>query len=363
MGATVQLTAAANRNYQFDHWEGDISGTANSVSVIMDKDKSVKAVFILKRGYLLIASVNPAGSGSIDPERGEYSEGTEVPVNASPNSGYKFDYWSGDINSLLPSETIVMNDRKNITANFKPLNKLTIEIDPVAAGTCSASADFFESGSKATITASPNSGFAFDHWGGNIGEETNLLDSSITVTVNENTRLTAYFTPLEMDIFKAQSQGFIEVIGHGSGYLGSIDVTITSKRNIKMSINIPRGTLFAGSLFVSKMINIEPRSILILPGSSKKVTLTTLGYEYNTLPGATDNLKPVDTPLPEALKNLLDMPEWAAAKFRVQQFSIFFITTPNAMSVAIGSGNAYSSPSQAEMTQINDLLQKAGFKT
>ncbi len=42
----IILTAWSNKNYRFDTWSGDLSGTENTTSLIMDADKSVTANFI-----------------------------------------------------------------------------------------------------------------------------------------------------------------------------------------------------------------------------------------------------------------------------------------------------------------------------
>ncbi|MGQ9680720.1 MAG: InlB B-repeat-containing protein [Candidatus Bathyarchaeia archaeon] len=45
-GTSVKLTAIANSGYVFDHWEGDLTGNTNPVTIIMDSDKTVTAVFV-----------------------------------------------------------------------------------------------------------------------------------------------------------------------------------------------------------------------------------------------------------------------------------------------------------------------------
>ncbi|HET6486808.1 MAG TPA: hypothetical protein VFH83_10335, partial [Spirochaetia bacterium] len=44
-GDKVQVTATANSGYTFSNWSGDASGTANPVTLTMDADKLVTAVF------------------------------------------------------------------------------------------------------------------------------------------------------------------------------------------------------------------------------------------------------------------------------------------------------------------------------
>ena len=45
-GDMVQLTAIPNnKNFQFAYWSGDLEGTANPETIIMDGDKTVTVTF------------------------------------------------------------------------------------------------------------------------------------------------------------------------------------------------------------------------------------------------------------------------------------------------------------------------------
>lgn len=44
-GTVVTVTATANAGYQFDSWSGDLSGSINPQTIVMDADKSVQATF------------------------------------------------------------------------------------------------------------------------------------------------------------------------------------------------------------------------------------------------------------------------------------------------------------------------------
>jgi uncharacterized repeat protein (TIGR02543 family) len=46
-GRSVTLTAAASAGYQFSSWSGDVTGTTNPVTIIMDSNKTVTANFII----------------------------------------------------------------------------------------------------------------------------------------------------------------------------------------------------------------------------------------------------------------------------------------------------------------------------
>ena len=68
---------------------------------------------------LLTSSTN--GSITLNPSGGLYTQGTEVTVSATPNSGYRFDSWDGDLTGTSSSMTITMDGNKSVTANFGPV--------------------------------------------------------------------------------------------------------------------------------------------------------------------------------------------------------------------------------------------------
>ncbi len=71
--------------------------------------------------YLLVVEVDPEEGGEVvvDPDQILYEEGTEVSLTAIPASAeWLFGSWSGDLISTNPVVTIVMDEKKVITANF-----------------------------------------------------------------------------------------------------------------------------------------------------------------------------------------------------------------------------------------------------
>jgi uncharacterized repeat protein (TIGR02543 family) len=67
-----------------------------------------------------ILTTNTVGSGSItaNPEGPLYLQGTVVTLTATPDLGWEFDYWSGDLSGTVNPTTITMNSNKNVTATF-----------------------------------------------------------------------------------------------------------------------------------------------------------------------------------------------------------------------------------------------------
>lgn len=66
---------------------------------------------------------------------------------------------------------------------------LTININPSGAGSISPSGGEYESGVQVTLTASPASGYTFDHWSGDASGTT----STITITMDSDKSLFANF--------------------------------------------------------------------------------------------------------------------------------------------------------------------------
>jgi hypothetical protein len=60
----------------------------------------------------------PGGEASSNPQGTYFEQGISIQLIASPNAGYHFAGWSGDINGLGNPRTIILDTNLNITANF-----------------------------------------------------------------------------------------------------------------------------------------------------------------------------------------------------------------------------------------------------
>jgi uncharacterized repeat protein (TIGR02543 family) len=193
-GAEVRLMASAASGYTFDHWSGAASGAKPGITITMDSDKSVTANFRTIT-YALTTNVSPSGGGSVSPSGGEYYSGVQVTLIASPASGYAFDHWGGGASGNTSKITVTMDSDKDITAYFRTgvsppgTYTLTTYVSPSGAGSVSPQGGQYASGVQVTLTATPASGYTFDHWGGSASGTT----PSITITMNSDKSLTAYF--------------------------------------------------------------------------------------------------------------------------------------------------------------------------
>jgi uncharacterized repeat protein (TIGR02543 family) len=118
-GTQVSLKATPNTDYRFNQWSGDIPqghDKDNPLTITMDSDKSITANFI--RQYTLTIAAGAGGTTDPSPGTYTYDSGTNIPLKATPDSGYQFSGWSSDASGTTNPITITMDSNKSITANF-----------------------------------------------------------------------------------------------------------------------------------------------------------------------------------------------------------------------------------------------------
>lgn len=116
----VTLLAVSDVESKFIGWEGAVTGTNNPITVTMDGNQNVTAVFSKYIYYSLV--VHTAGGGSVNPASGSYKEGSLVPVTATPDSGWEFKEWldeNGISIGSSPTIDITINSDTIITAVFR----------------------------------------------------------------------------------------------------------------------------------------------------------------------------------------------------------------------------------------------------
>lgn len=172
-----------------DAYEGiDIQGFSNGSSFIG---------WIIKNRFKLSASAvemvtittrcEPTEGGTITGggKKPKYTNGTLV---ATANSGYTFRQWSDGVTNS--SRGVTWDEDKVYVAQFDKIPdtyyNLTLNVSPSGAGTTSG-AGSYKAGTEVKISASPNSGYAFDRWSDG---DTNM---SRYITMTGNKSLTAYF--------------------------------------------------------------------------------------------------------------------------------------------------------------------------
>jgi uncharacterized repeat protein (TIGR02543 family) len=73
------------------------------------------------------------GTVTKTPNQTSYTSGQTVTLQATPNAGYTFSGWSGDLTGTTNPATLVMNANKSVTANFTATT-YTLTVNAPAAG-------------------------------------------------------------------------------------------------------------------------------------------------------------------------------------------------------------------------------------
>ena len=117
-GTTVTLTPTPDTGYTFTSWSGDATGTANPLTVTMNANKAITANFTATASAFTLTVTATHGTVEKNPDQAAYNTGTVVTLTPTPESGYSFTSWSGDVTGSSNPSTVTMNADKNVTANF-----------------------------------------------------------------------------------------------------------------------------------------------------------------------------------------------------------------------------------------------------
>ncbi|MBI5476013.1 MAG: hypothetical protein HY964_04675 [Ignavibacteriales bacterium] len=204
-GTMVTLTPVASTGYHFTSWSGDLPAgheSDNPLTVTMDQNRTITAGFAINMYTLNVSSTN--GNVDVNPPSGPYSHGIPVSLTATPNSGYNFIGWSGDVPSGHESDNplnLIMDANKNITANFG-INQIQVIVQSNPPGlsfdvdgtTYSATQTFiWTHGSNHTLgttspQTSPGTRYSFSNWSDGGAQSHSIAPTSnVTYTVNFQT--------------------------------------------------------------------------------------------------------------------------------------------------------------------------------
>jgi uncharacterized repeat protein (TIGR02543 family) len=158
--------------------------------------------------YTLIVDFTAGGAVTVDnvPIPGKailtYDAGTVVSLNATPDSGYQFVGWTGDvytIDNVHASETIItVNGDYSIMANFElpPPVRYSLNIIGPAYGSVTTPGEgrfMYEEGTVVNLVAEPASGYEFARWTGDVDTIANGNGALTTITMNSDYYICAHF--------------------------------------------------------------------------------------------------------------------------------------------------------------------------
>ncbi len=202
----VEIWAEANEGWFFVEWTGDIEyvidpASAETIVTMPADDVDLTAHF--EPTYTLTLVANPEEGGEVEGE-GDYAEGEEVHVIATPADNWMFVNWTDEAGEEVSDQAEFQypmpGEDVTLTANFTPqLFTLTLNADPAEGGDVDGDGEYAV-GEDVTITATPVEPFDFIDWTGDVGHVDNPESATATVTMPaENITLTANFQHISVE--------------------------------------------------------------------------------------------------------------------------------------------------------------------
>jgi hypothetical protein len=189
-GAEVSLEAVADEGYHFTAWSGDLSGSANPVSVTLTGDRTISVGFATNAYTLTLnGSHGQVKVNSVVhalPWSGSFSDGEIAGLEAVPDTGYHFTAWSGDLSGSVNPTSVTMVGDRTITAGFA-INSHTLTLNgshgQVKVNSVARVLPWsgsFSDGEVAELEAVADANYHFAAWSGDLTGSAN--PTSVTVT-------------------------------------------------------------------------------------------------------------------------------------------------------------------------------------
>ncbi|MBQ1573093.1 MAG: hypothetical protein IIZ78_18330, partial [Clostridiales bacterium] len=186
-GSQVILRAIPNQGYVFDSWwENNVEiSTSPEITFLATQDRTLYARFNALGQYTISTVSVPNAGGSVS-GAGTYYGGSTCTLEARPNGKYYFDHWSTSMGgaSISTSNPYIFTVNSNATLYatfYEYAYTITTEVSPAGGGTVTGGGSYTVD-SRCTLTATPSTGYVFDHWEDGNG---NIVGRNPQYTINQ----------------------------------------------------------------------------------------------------------------------------------------------------------------------------------
>jgi hypothetical protein len=199
----IGYDAATNSIYIHDTWDNNIHSMTWGGSYASMDLYAVTVIHLASPTEYSLTISSTSGGNVTTPGEGTfaYDEGKVVSLNATPDAGYRFVNWTGNVSTVsnitAASTNITMNGDYSITANFVALYDLTTSSTAGGNVTSPGEGTFaYDEGTVVDLVAAPDSGYGFVNWTGDVGTIGNVSAASTNITMNGDYSITANFVVL-----------------------------------------------------------------------------------------------------------------------------------------------------------------------
>jgi len=128
-----------------------------------------------------------------------YDEGMIVDLVATPDAGYRFVNWTGDVGTIADvnaaATNITMNGDYSITANF--IKQYDLTTSSTAGGNVTTPGEGlfpdYDAGTVVDLAATPGEGYRFVNWTGDVGTIADVNAAATNITMNGDYSIIANF--------------------------------------------------------------------------------------------------------------------------------------------------------------------------
>jgi len=291
--AVVMVTASPSANWQFNHWAGDATGSANPIGITMNGPRTVQAVFI-QVAYPVVTSTLGGGSVGADPLQAYYLSNTVVNVTATASNGWMFVGWTGSVNGTNNPLSLAVNRPISLAAVFAT----TVKTNVLGSGIIELNAtNPIPYGTLVRATGVPNYGSYFVSWGSALTGTNNPAELSVTTT----NPVRALFTTLTANnvslTVRINGSGDVTVSPRKAYYSSGDSVTIsaTPRGSTNQFINwsgdfVSTTNTTILTLNTSKVVTANFSSLVLPTGITSSLTATgVVGTTFNYQIAASNN--------------------------------------------------------------------------
>ena len=369
-GTAVTLTAVPGTGWHLVGWSGDATGSANPLSVTMDRPKNITATFAINT-YALNVTVSGSGTVTKNPDQAQYDHGTIVQLTAVAATGWHFTGWSGDTTSADDPLALAMTRTRNLTASFA-IDTYPLDTSVSGSGSIARSPNqaTYNYGTNVQLAAVPATGWHFLSWSGDLAGSTTpqvltidgpksvaatfaintytlgvTVSGSGSVTKSPSQSVYVHGTVVQLTATPATGWHFVGWSGDASGSANPLSLTMDAPKVVTASFAINSYALTVTSLGGGS-VSRTPDQPSYDYGTVVTLTATpAVGYNFAGWSGAvTGTTNPVSL--------TMDGPKSVTATFTLKTYTLATSSGPNGSIVKSPDQPLYTHGTVVQLTAV-----------